>query len=237
MIANEKMVWHNTLGREESLHPDLAFCVEQNGLPVLRHPLIVHVPYFPQMNAFINLQFEVKKSALNMAIEAGDLERIAVLHERPWRATAIAEYERLATDKVYWETLAWAYTDSENIDECWPLWQTLLNSPRPGRIHMMSSKEQGVLSALPDTLTVFRGGMPGELIRDASWTLDIDVARWFARRFDQPGCVLQGEVNKSDIIAYQEGRGEAEIMIFPSKVREMEMIEDRPARVARLRAK
>lgn len=218
------------LKKEEPLHPDLVSHLKNDGLPTLHHPLVIQVPYFPQMNAFINFQFAKKKEKLSQAIEDCDLERILALTERPFRAEALLQFGALATDQEYWKGVAWAYTDSENIDQVWPLWKTILSAPRPGRIQMMTEKERAHLEALPDTFVIYRGGVSGAPIRDASWTLNIDVARWFANRFNQNGQVLKGEVCKSDVISYQARRGESEIMVYPEHVKEMGVFEDRPAR-------
>ena len=72
-----------------------------------------------------------------------------------------------------------------------------------------------------DTLTVYRGGNSASTpYEDAySWTLDINTANFFAiRRGSGPAYIVKGEVSKKDVIEYISDRNEQEILVDPSKV-------------------
>jgi len=64
-------------------------------------------------------------------------------------------------------------------------------------------------------VTVYRGGV---LVKNPalcpSWTLDFDVAEWFAKRFLFMGdtVLYKGLIKANDIIAYVQDRGEEEII-------------------------
>lgn len=75
---------------------------------------------------------------------------------------------------------------------------------------------------LPDEVTIYRGGnsesTPWQ--KAYSWTLDVNVANFFAsRRGRQAGYIVEATVNKRDIIeAFLEERGEYEIVVAPENV-------------------
>ena len=53
----------------------------------------------------------------------------------------------------------------------------------------MDGEERQRLIALPETLTIYRG-VSGGFQTGLSWTLDAEVGRWIATRFEQPDPVL-----------------------------------------------
>lgn len=79
------------------------------------------------------------------------------------------------------------------------------------------------IKGLPDVVTIYRGGNTESTpYQEAySWTLDINVANFFAsRRGKGPGYIVEAHVDKADIIdAFLDGRCEAEILVDPSNVR------------------
>lgn len=77
------------------------------------------------------------------------------------------------------------------------------------------------LKDMPDTITIYRG--EGTNSRDhsesISWTLDINVANFFAARSMVKGAkILIGKADKKDIIDYITEKNEKEILINPSNV-------------------
>jgi len=84
------------------------------------------------------------------------------------------------------------------------------------------------LKNLPNRLTVYRGGNTAStpFKKAYSWTLDMNVANFFAVRHGTgEGYIAQGEVYKKDIIeALLDERGESEILIDPTKVHRIKTI-------------
>lgn len=190
---------------------------------VLQHPLVYFVPYFEQMAAYANAMLMKKKAALETAIEKKVWDRVVGLHERPWRCDAFDKHADQMDDQTYWSLLAWIYTDSENIHENFEAWERLLCTDRPGRDAFMSADEALFMAALPERIRVFRGGTDRS-VTDFSWSVDERVAAWFAQRAvslegrSGPGVVLEGWVDKADVIGYKNNRDEAEIIVSPSHV-------------------
>ena len=76
---------------------------------------------------------------------------------------------------------------------------------------------------LPDVVTIYRGGNTESTpYREAySWTLNINVANFFAsRRGRGPGYIVEAQVNKNEIIdAFLDDRSEEEIIVDPKTVK------------------
>ncbi len=80
------------------------------------------------------------------------------------------------------------------------------------------------LRDLPETFKIYRGGntsasTPYE--KAYSWTLDINVANFFACRLGyDDGYIVEAEVKKSDVIdAFLSNRGEAEVIVDPTHLK------------------
>ena len=74
---------------------------------------------------------------------------------------------------------------------------------------------------LPDVITIYRGenNNSTQYTRAYSWTLDINIANFFAARHGNgPARIIEGKIKKSDIIEYLDGRGEKEILVYPENV-------------------
>lgn len=77
------------------------------------------------------------------------------------------------------------------------------------------------LKDLPDIITVYRGIGDKSLKDGYSYTLNYDVARFFAFRLSYNSDyveILEAKVKKSDIIEYIDERNEEELLILPDKL-------------------
>ena len=82
---------------------------------------------------------------------------------------------------------------------------------------LMDEDERKELNALDDPVSMYRGvtSYNANHIRAMSWTLNYDVAKWFAHRFGEDGTVYQAKINKGYILALFNGRNESEIVVDP----------------------
>ena len=87
-----------------------------------------------------------------------------------------------------------------------------------------SEEDKKKLASLPDEFYVYRGLMKKAKKEALSWTLDKDRAIWFAKRFDNHGKVYRGKCRKEDILVYLSCRGEEEIVVNYSKLKDVEEI-------------
>lgn len=209
----------------EPLNPELLSYLRQDPVlgEVLKHPLVYSVPYHAMLAKWTNAMLAQKTVAIEEASRKQDWHRVVFLHERPWRIDAFSRHASQMTDEQYWSLLGQIYTDSENVAENFELWGAMLCAARPQREAMMAEQEHAVLKALPAEVEVFRGDIR-RTPSDYSWTLDRDVAHWFAERtarMENRRCalVLTGRLCKEDVLAYKDNRSEKEIIALPQHVR------------------
>lgn len=84
--------------------------------------------------------------------------------------------------------------------------------------YLMDEEELRQYQELEDTVTVYRGVTPhnAKNIKALSWTLDRDVAEWFAHRFGENGTVYEAQIDKNHIFALFTGRNESEVIVNPN---------------------
>lgn len=75
-----------------------------------------------------------------------------------------------------------------------------------------------VLASLPETIMVYRGIQKDATTNALSWTLDKNVAEWFANRFNNNGTVVEVTINKKYVFAYINGRNEKEVVVNYKKL-------------------
>jgi uncharacterized protein len=209
------------MSKKEELHPDLKPYVENTKIgPMIRHPLFFELFYNPAINAMINKRYLLKKEYLEKKLEEKDYKGTLVLYERPFRIGKFCEIANNLTDDEYWDTLAWIWTDSENLWQYHFILGTLLRQ-RENPEKMMYEEERKLLDQFPETFRIYRGHQ-GKNRLGYSWTLSHYKAMWFANRFSQKRAgVVSAVVNKKDVIAFFTRRGELEIVVSPYDVQEI----------------
>ena len=107
--------------QEAELNPELKpYYIVQNGIPMIKHPLVFSIFHTDIQNYIINKQFEWKKKEVKEALRKGKWGSFIFLHERPYRLKAFASIaHKIKDSKVYWDILGDIWVDSENI------WQNL----------------------------------------------------------------------------------------------------------------
>ena len=197
------------------LIPELACAVtEHSGFSFIHHPLIVTI--FQGSDFEINqcnASFRRKSELIEKKRRDQDWDGYLTLHERPYRLNAFLVIEDEMSDEEYWKALAWIWVDSEapsRHKSNRSLWKKLFSDTRSCREVLHNEAEKAFLESLSDDepVTVYRGGNKKGL----SWTTSLEVAEFFASRFDQEE-VWSGQIKKKHILAYFEGRGESEVVL------------------------
>ena len=85
---------------------------------------------------------------------------------------------------------------------------------------LMDEEERELFQSLDDVVTVYRGvtSYNAQNVKALSWTLDREVAEWFAHRFGQNGTVYEAQVRKENIHAVFLGRNEEEVILDPERL-------------------
>lgn len=218
-------------GEEEELHPDLVPHLRTDTvMPMVHHPLMVTVAA-PPMYKQLNQGYLRKKEIVQQAMENGDWRQYMFMHERPYRFDALlyAAAHGLKKDpKAYWEAVGNVWTDSENIHQNQSGWVALWTAKVPHREFCMDEEERQTLAALPDQIPVYRGVGHKRFKLGLSWSLDHGRAEWFSKRFSgingRVPHVFEGIVGKNDVLAHFLGRGEDEIVVLPSNVKNLKQL-------------
>lgn len=144
------------------------------------------------------------------------------------RGSLLREHAGDLSTEDYWSAVAQAWSDSDRQDLTPADWRTVwLADAQLGREQAMTIEEREQLGALPERVSVYRGVNQRNHITGLSWTLDRDLAHWFAWRHvppnevSTPGLLIgvrSGIVLRHRIIALIQERNEHEILVQPKYV-------------------
>jgi hypothetical protein len=106
------------------------------------------------------------------------------------------------------------WIDAEYQYHMYQEWVEMFESVTDRRL-LMDEDDLQLYDSLDEEVTVYRGvDKRFSTHPSLAWTTDIEVAKWFANRFDDiPGVVLQAKVLKKDIYATYVGRNESEVVV------------------------
>ncbi len=82
--------------------------------------------------------------------------------------------------------------------------------------YMMSQEELKLYDSLPNEIEVYRGVSNNNKkngTKALSWTINKNIAKWFATRYDNEGIVFTAKAKKEDVLAYFNSREEEEVVI------------------------
>lgn len=180
----------------------------------IQHPLVIgDLGLMP--NSYFNQQL-LKKQKLLMDFEKNnEFESYLFLIEKPFRILFFSELvkqnkiKRLS--KKYWKILSSLWTGSENIFQHKELWAELLKD-KTNSHYFMSKKDLEFYNSLENEFIAYRGYTYWE--NGYSYTIDKNIAVWFAERFGQNGLIKERLVKKEDVFAFTNSRKEKEIIII-----------------------
>jgi hypothetical protein len=177
----------------------------------------------------INAAVDWKISEVAAARSDGKWHSFVFLHERPYRIDALLEViEIVGIDRV-WRLVesVWSDTESAAVEQdAWSdIWSRTYRQDgnrKKRSLRMMTAGERRKFDAMPDILTVWRGCSHPDAIHGFSWTMDKEMATWFAHRHgtgktpfgpSQGAILAEMQIHKSIALAYFEGRKESEIVL------------------------
>jgi hypothetical protein len=207
------------------LYPDLLAHMSKDAVGFLvHHPLLVTHICEPDHIESANKIYDMKQARIREHRAQKKWSSFILMHERPYRLMALHDIASdITDDAAYWSLVGRYWIDSENIWEDLPTWHEMWTSTRPERDRVMSDEDKAVLRDLPDTVTIWRGVTRRKAADGMSWTIDRSKAVWFANRFAElegrERILVQGTIEKGNILAYLDSRGESEIVVDPANVR------------------
>lgn len=199
---------------------------EAEGIPPslhVYHPFISNTMiYDRETQDFINLEEEENlakyREKMSKKIDEADLTYLYMLINKPYRLAFIKYTESYLSSEDLAKFLAdaWVSTENPNQDVNCPIPYLTRLFKRCDKRYLMTEEDYKVYDSLPNEFTIYRGVTPGHTPKGLSWTRNKDKAIWFASRFNtgsKKGYLLTTVINKSDVLAYFNTRGEEEILV------------------------
>lgn len=123
---------------------------------------------------------------------------------------------------------AWSRVEQSNMDNNLSKSQLVSLFKQCDPKLLMDEKEYQEFQNFPATLEIYRGVTTynKKNIKALSWTIKRDKAKWFATRFSEKGKVYKATIQKQYIYAYFTGRNEAEIIVDPKHLENIEVYKD-----------
>ena len=194
----------------------------------LHHPLIVgEVRNCDEANRANDRYRTIKDRERELRTNPGDGLEYVFIHERPYRFGALQRIAPQLNNAIhYWKLVGEVWTDSENIRQHFAGWQRVWSDSRSHKQECMTPKEQVGLEGMPAFFPVWRGvGFRGQ-VRGLSWTVDRDIAVWYAQRYDhgRHSKLIHAEVRRRDVHAFFQGRRESEIVASHVRILQIESL-------------
>lgn len=195
---------------------------------IVDHPYIssAYIPSVDNRDKIFNvmeddIEWVKYKTMLGNKLWESDLNGILALMLNKYHLAFIKYAKPYMSKKDFDTYLAYIWIASENPNQDANVKIRTLISwfKAANKKYLMEPDELRYYTNLPDIVKVYRGVAVGRAANDGlSWTGNIKTAQWFASRFGKGGYIIQGDINKQDIFAYFNGRGEDELLCNSSKV-------------------
>jgi len=194
--------------------------ISQNPVPILdENGKLKVIDIFKDELGFQEIIDKIKNDILKAKCFADILYHI----NKPYRLLYLYSNQNNMNLNKFTEYLrdVWIDTEFPNADKNVSVSEVLKLFEKSDKSKLMDEEELEIYNKLPDVVTIYRGTYDSTKTKALSWTLDYDVAHWFATRFDDNGYVLQAKINKKDIFAFFDSRGEKEVIINYKKFKNL----------------
>lgn len=147
------------------------------------------------------------------------IDSILMLMAAPYRLPFLKHIQKTLSPDELGGLLAYIWVCSENPNDCMVPLSTLIKwFKKASRESLMDAEELAYYDSLPEEFTVYRGVGSKSNKKGISYTLSLEKAEWFAKRFQKKGYVLTGTAKKKDVLAYFNSREEQEVLVEPKNI-------------------
>lgn len=110
---------------------------------------------------------------------------------------------------------AWVISESANQDANVTKKELLKLFKLADKSTLMSESELEIFNDFEDSIVVYRGVSTKNKsnIKALSWTTSFGKAKWFADRWGEKGKIYSATINKENILAYFDRKGEDEVIV------------------------
>jgi len=200
------------------------------GFGIMSHPLITSEVFFNDEGGLEMLKTQQQKNNIltkhyEILDRMDNIESVLFYISKPYRMQVLEIIKSLLPieEFSYFLGRIWVSTEFPNHEKINILVGMFLDADKK---FLMTAEDLNFLEKQPDKILVFRGIQPKAKVRALSWTLDYKKAKWFAHRFGKGGEVYSAVVNKEDIFMYNSGRGEAEVVLNPYKLKMINKVDE-----------
>lgn len=121
--------------------------------------------------------------------------------------------------------ILWTYMEYPNSDRNVTKTEFISYWKHVDTEYIYDEEDKKLVEELPEEFTVYRGLMEDAKVEALSWTLDLDRAIWFAKRWNRHGKVYKAKAKKKDMLVYLSDRNESEIVIDYHNLTDIEEVE------------
>lgn len=163
---------------------------------------------------------EIRSAILDQIERTTSYLHLLFLIQKPYSGAFFKMSQMYLSDQDFAKALEYIWTNVEcpNVDPnvSQSDWIRFFKKAKPELL--MDRDEIEMLDQLSDRVVVYRGLQPNASVQGLSWTIDSNVAKWFASRFGHNGSVYRAEIEKCNILAFFGNRGEKEVVVDPKKL-------------------
>ncbi len=162
--------------------------------------------------------------------KAKDAKEIFYMVNNPYRLAFLKFAQDYLSRENFSSLLSagWILSENPNQDVNVSKMELVGMFKQADKMHLMDEGDREVFERLRDRVTIYRGVISynEKSAKGLSWTLSQEKAEWFAHRFGEEGTVYKAEIDKAHILAYFGGRGEAEIVVEPKYLENIQVWEN-----------
>lgn len=197
---------------------------------IVQHPVFESGIYFVNNDGdFVNLLtdseglVQARKNIESLIRKARNPIHVYLTIRKSYRLAFLRFARPYLSQKDFSELLAdaWVTSENPNDDVNVPISMLIKWFRKADKKALMVDDDFKVYSELPQEFRIYRGVSVGRVEKGLSWTCNLSTAEWFRKRFEEDkdeGYILTALVNKDDVLAYFNTRGEDEIVADVSKL-------------------
>lgn len=157
---------------------------------------------------YVRLQFKKKIEQCNSVYQVFNLIR------KPYRITFFKYVHNELSIDDYSILLSeiWIMSENPNVDMNVSVKTLIKWFKKSDKKILMDEYEYKAYTKLSEEINIFRGVGTKSNPNGISWTTDFNVAKWFAKRWNNGGYIIKAKIRKNSILAYYLRRNEFEII-------------------------
>jgi len=160
--------------------------------------------------------------------EANTVFEVMSMLKKEYRLSFLDKVRNYISQEEYSINLVRAYVDTESPDTDLDMNKDKLLEmfKKTSLKHSMTAEDKDILQSMSDKIIVYRGisDRKRDKINYMSWSYSYEQAEWFAKRYNENSVVYKAEIDKKYIFALTNRRQEAEIILDPNYLSNIQVI-------------